>query len=85
LTEAEKAARDLVAHVQEALLPRVADFRELTRPVRRRSKFPKLVAVQNALCKLQGAAASEGSMADGLLRHLDDIHERAKQERLGCM
>jgi hypothetical protein len=85
LTEAEKGARDLITHMQAELLPRVAEFRELTRPVRRRSKFPKLIAVQNALRKLQEVAAGQGNMANGLLRQMDEIHERAKQERLGRM
>ena len=46
LTHSEKCARDLIELVHTGFLARVVDFRELSRPVRRRSHYPKLVALQ---------------------------------------
>jgi hypothetical protein len=85
LTAAEKAAHDLITQMRAELLPRLAYCYELSRPVRRSSNYPKLVAVQNSYRKLHEVAAAEAGMADGLLRQMDEIHERAKQERLGRM
>ena len=39
LTHSEKCCRNLIEHFQAVLLPRIADFRDLSRPVRRRSSL----------------------------------------------
>src|SRR5207245_2990163 len=57
LTHAEKCSRDLVEHVQGTLLPSVADIRDLSRPVRRRSHYPAMVAILNSLKKVQQTSA----------------------------
>jgi hypothetical protein len=53
LTDAEKRTRDLAEHVHVTWLARVSDMRELSRPVRKRSHFPTLLALLNALQKLE--------------------------------
>jgi hypothetical protein len=82
LTLSEKSCRDLIEHVHATLLPRIADFRELTRPVRRRSHYPTLVAMQNALKKLRQATTEAQNVAEHLYEQLEDIHERAKREKI---
>jgi hypothetical protein len=82
LTHAEKCSRDLIEHLQATLLPRVSDMRELSRPVRRRSHYPTLLAMQNALRKLLEAGAETEVLATYLQEQLTDIHERSKKERL---
>ena len=52
LTHAEKCSRDLIEHFHGTLLPLVSDLRELSRPVRRRSHYPTLVALLNAVRRL---------------------------------
>ena len=37
MTHSEKCARDLIEHLSSTMLPHVNDFRDLNRPVRRRS------------------------------------------------
>jgi hypothetical protein len=81
LTHSEKSARDLIEHLQTAQLGQLSDFRDLSRPVRRRSHYPALVAVQNALRKLGQATDETLAMAESLLEHLAEIHEHAKRER----
>jgi hypothetical protein len=81
LTHSEKCSRDLVEHVHATLLSRVADFRDLSRPVRRRSHYPKLIAVHNAQRKLKEAGEETQVLAEYLYEQLQDIRERARRER----
>jgi hypothetical protein len=82
LTHSEKCARDLLEHFQSTLLPKVADSRDLSRPVRRRSHYPTLVAVQNSLKNLQDAGQHTLEMLDHLQEQLQEIRERARRERV---
>jgi len=85
LTHAEKCARDLVEHFQATLLPHVSDFRDLSRPVRRRSQYPTLLAVGNALKKLSKAGSEAQEMAEYLQEQMQDIREHAQRERVNRM
>ena len=82
LTHAEKCCRDLIEHVQTNVLNRVSDFRDLSRPVRRRSHYPTLVAVQNALKKLVATNAEAQALADYVSEHLQAIRDHANRERV---
>jgi hypothetical protein len=82
LTHAEKCSRDLIDHLQATLLQQVSDFRDLSRPVRRRSHYPTMVAVQNALKKLMAAGDEAQALGDYLHVQLEEIGEHAKRERI---
>ncbi len=82
LTHSEKCSRDLMEHCSTAVLARVAEFRDLTRPVRRRSHYPTMLAVQNALKKLNQVDEETQVMADYLQEHLQAIREHATRERV---
>lgn len=82
LTHAEKTSRDIIDLVQTQYQTRVTDFRDLSRPVRRRSHYPKLLAVQNALRKLMETADQAKAMAELLNENLDLIREHANRERV---
>jgi hypothetical protein len=79
----EKSVRDVAQQLQDTLLPRIAEFRELSRPVRRRTAFPTFLAIHNSLRKLQNATKEQEALAQSLLQQLDDIHARAKKDRIG--
>jgi hypothetical protein len=85
LTHSEKCTRDLVEHFQTTVLTRITDFRDLSRPVRRRSHYPTLMAVMNALKKLQEAGLEVTTMAEYLHEQLQEIREHAKRERVNRM
>jgi hypothetical protein len=85
MTHAEKCTRDLVEHFQTTVLMRVTDFRDLSRPVRRRSHYPTLVAMMNALKKLLEAGTEVNAMAEYLHEQMLDIREHAKRERVNRM
>jgi hypothetical protein len=82
LTHSEKVVRDLIEHMNTVLLPREQDFRDLTRPVRRRSHYPTLLALHNSLQKLQESNAEAQQASDYLLELLQEIREHAKRERI---
>jgi hypothetical protein len=82
MTHSEKVVRDLLEHLNSVLLPREQDFRDLTRPVRRRSHYPTLLAVHNALEKLRQGDEEARQMAEYLLELLQEIREHAKRERI---
>ena len=81
LTHSEKCARDVIELVQISLLQQMSDFRDLSRPVRRKSNYPTMVAVQNALKKLIATAEETYTAGNSLLDQLEAIREHAKRER----
>jgi hypothetical protein len=82
LTHAEKCSRDLIEHLQATLLPQVSDFRDLSRPVRRRSHYPTLVALQNALKKVVAAREEAAALSNYLQEQMEEIRQHAKRERV---
>jgi hypothetical protein len=82
LTHSEKCSRDLIDHLQVTLLPRLSDYRDLSRPVRRRSHYPTVGALVNALNKLNQESAEATTVATYLQEQLDEIRERAHRERV---
>jgi hypothetical protein len=85
LTHSEKCSRDLVEHFQATLLSRVADFRDLSRPVRRRSHYPTILALLNALTKVVQASEEAQTMTNHLKEQLEAIREHARRERVNRM
>ena len=82
LTDAEKRTRDLIEHLQTTWVARAADLRDLSRPVRRRSHYPTLQALLNALHKFLEASQETDRLLQHLTGELEEIHEHAKRERL---
>ncbi len=82
MASSEKASRDLAELVQTHLLPRVVDFRGLTRPVRRKSQYPKVLAFQNGLRRMMEANEQVKILLMNLQEHLEAIRDYAQRERL---
>lgn len=80
LTDAEKRSRDLVEQVHVTFLSRAADLRELSRPVRKRSHFPTVNALLNALQKLTTTAQESEELMNYLQQELEEIRDHAKRE-----
>jgi hypothetical protein len=81
-SHAEKCSHTLIDHLQRAVLAEISDFRDLSRPVRRRTHYPTLFAIQNALHKLLATTAEAQKLADMLHEQMEEIKERAKREKL---
>jgi hypothetical protein len=82
LTDAEKRARDLAEHMHVTWLGRINDLHELSRPVRRRSHFPTLLALLNAFQKFDEVNQETQRMLDYLSQELEEIREHAGREKL---
>ncbi len=79
LTHSEKCTRDLIEHVRASILPYLTEYRELSRPVRRRSSYPSMITMHNALRKVQQANDEAKQMIDYLLSRYEDIVEHTKR------
>jgi hypothetical protein len=82
LTDAEKRTRDLILHMSSTWLARSSDLRDLSRPVRKRSHFPTLIALRHALEKLLQVNADTLVLIDHLQQELDIIREHARREQV---
>ncbi len=82
LTHAEKCTRDLIEHFHGNVMPNMADFRDLSRPVRRKSHYPTLLALKNALHTLEGSVEEAMVLCDYLLEQLVTIRDSAKKEAM---
>jgi hypothetical protein len=82
LIHSEKCSRDLIEQINATLMPRIADFRDLSRPVRRKSHYPTLIAVMNSLAKLEQANTEIQNLVEYLGDQLEEIREHARRERI---
>lgn len=82
MTDAEKRVRDLHEHFQVTWLARVADLRDLSRPIRKRSHYPTLHALQNALQKTVDTNEETRRLIEYLVQELNAILEHAQREQL---
>lgn len=82
LTHSQKCAQDLAEQLQSTMLSRLSDARDLSRPVRKRSHYPTMLAMANSLNKVQQANQETKSLFDYLVEQLEEIREHAKRERL---
>lgn len=81
LTYCEKSSRDLIEYFRSFMTPRLSEFRDLSRPVRRRSSYPSMMAVKNCLKKLQDASEEARQLAEHLSERLDEIRDHARREQ----
>jgi hypothetical protein len=82
LIHSEKCSRDLIEQINATLMSRIADFRDLSRPVRRKSHYPTLIAVMNSLAKLEQANTEIQNLVEYLGDQLEEIREHARRERV---
>lgn len=85
ITHAEKLTRDLIDLITTGFLSRTNDFRDLSRPVRRRSHYPTMLSVHNAMRKLLETNQQVHTMSNDLIEHLEAIRAHAARERINRM
>jgi hypothetical protein len=81
-SHAEKCSHVLSDHVRNTVLQQISEFRDLSRPVRRRTHYPTLFAVHNALQNLLATAAETMKLANDLHDQFEEIKDRAQREKL---
>lgn len=82
ITDAEKRSRDIAEHYGNTWMGGVADLRDLSRPVRRKSHYPTLLALHNSMQKLVKLTADSEELLAYLERQLTEIRDHAKRERM---
>jgi len=78
LTHSEKCSRDLVEHLRNGLIHVLTEYRELSRPVRRRSSYPTLLMLKNALRKVEQSGDEIRQMVAYLHERLEEIRSHSK-------
>ena len=81
MIHAEKCSRDLIEQYRTNLAVCLAEFREVTRPVRRRGGYPTMLALRNALNKVREVQEEAAKLTAHLDEQLLEIRERAKHEQ----
>ena len=82
LASSDRTARETSELVHTHLLQRLADFRDLTRPVRRKSHYPTMQALQNGLRRMLEVNDQLQTGIGALHEHLDAIRDHAQREKL---
>ena len=82
MTDAEKRVRDLIEHFTVTWLARASDLRDLSRPIRKRSHYPTLLALQNAVDKTIQTNEETRQMIVTLTQELSEILDHARREQL---
>jgi len=82
LTHVEKGSRDLIEHLQGTVQQNIADLRDLSRPIRRKSHYPTILAIANSLKTLEQAGNEAIETATYLAEQLQEIREHARRERI---
>jgi hypothetical protein len=81
LVHTEKYCHDLREHFRVSIWPALTEYRDLCRPVRKRSHFPTMIAVQNGLNKLLDTNNDVGQMVGYFEEWLDEILDQARREQ----
>lgn len=82
LTSADKTSRELHEMIQTLLIPTISECRDLSRPVRRRTHYPTVAALQTSIHNTRQAAETAQKMTLSLIEHLEVIREHGQREKL---
>lgn len=77
LVHTEKYCHDLREQFRVNFWPALSEFRDLSRPVRKRSHFPTMVAMQNGLKAVNEAGKDLDQMVEYMLEWLEEILDHA--------
>ena len=78
----KESSRSAAEHLLTTWLARVSDLRDLSRPVRRKSHYPTVAALKNALLDFIRMSGETDQLLDHLTQELNDIRDYCHRERL---
>jgi hypothetical protein len=81
LVHTEKYTHDLREQFRVNFWPSLSEFHDMSRPVRKRSGFPTLVALRNGLERVLEASKDLEKMVDNLATWTDEILDHARREQ----
>jgi hypothetical protein len=79
---AEKRTRDLLDRFGTSWLSRISDLRDLSRPSRKRSAYPTMIALKHAIEHMTEVHAETAEMIENLMHELEEIRDHARRERM---
>lgn len=80
LTHTDKCVRHLEELLRVTMMNRISEFRDLSRPVRKRSHYPTMLAVHNSLKKLLECNEEVRAVTEQLEQYLEAIREHTRRE-----
>jgi hypothetical protein len=81
MTDAEKRVRDLGERMNISWLAGIADLKDLSRPLRKRSHYPTMLALINSYQKAEQAYQEIEKLFENLTQELELIREHARREK----
>jgi hypothetical protein len=85
LIHTEKMARDITESVHSQFTPKVTEFRDLTRVTRKKSQFPTLHTIDNAMHRVEVTVEELRALMTAVGANVGQIAERIRKERLDRM
>ena len=85
LIHTEKMARDITESVHSQLTPKVTEFRDLSRIARKKSQYPTLHTIDNAMHRVEVAAEELQRLLTSVEANVVAIADRIRKERLDRM
>ena len=85
LTHTEKMTRDVIETVHGQYMPKVTEFRELSRPARKKSQYPTLLGLDHAAQRVEVAVTDLRGLMKSVEENVAAIAERIRKERLERM
>jgi hypothetical protein len=81
LVHSEKFAHDMREQFRAAFWPSLSEFHDMSRPVRKRSHYPTLLAMKNSLAQLEENAKELDKVVAECQEYLSEILNHAKREQ----
>lgn len=81
MTQAGRLTRDISDLASKSFQSRLADLHDLSRPTRRKSQYPQVVALQNSVQNYSKCAGELFEMLDSLDEHMQAIRDQAQRAR----
>lgn len=73
LSRASDCARALARHLQSTMVLRLADFHDLSRPIRQRSRYPTFIVMEHGLQRVEEAHTHVRALTQYLERQMTTI------------
>lgn len=81
MTQAGRLTRDISELASKSFQTRLHDLHDLSRPTRRKSQYPQVVALQNGVQNYAKTARELFDMLDSLDEHIQAIRDQALRAR----
>lgn len=81
LVHTEKHCKEVHDNFRITVWPSLSEFRDLARPVRKRSNFPTMVALQNSLNHVVTNFKEADEMVKALMEWLEETLELAQRQQ----